>query len=113
MRALDRRRTGKMEYNENIDICSGRHGGAETSQEAFEGIRAGLPAARARVFSVIVGAGLIGLTSQEIADSLGVGVNVISGRVTELLKAGYVIDSGKRRKTRSGFNARVVVASDD
>jgi predicted transcriptional regulator len=52
-----------------------------------------------------------GLTSQEIADNLGVGVNVISGRPTELLKNGYVIDSGKRRKTRSGLNARVVVAA--
>jgi hypothetical protein len=75
-------------YNETLymDICSNRHNDNPESTAAFESIKAGLPTARAMVFEMIIEAGPGGLASQEITDNLGVGVNVISCRVTELFK---------------------------
>jgi transcription initiation factor IIE alpha subunit len=46
------------------------------------------------------------ITSDEYALRTNRGVNAVSGRFTSLSKAGLIIDSGKRRPTRTGSLAR-------
>ena len=62
---------------------------------------------RDEVLGLIRQAGPLGATLDEIAVRLGVGCNRVSGRLTELRKAGAIQDSGERRKTRTGSWARV------
>lgn len=64
------------------DICQNRHGGAETSQEAYS--KVDLTKARQEVFNAIQRRGATGATLHEIADDLDKPVNAISGRISEL-----------------------------
>jgi predicted transcriptional regulator len=50
------------------------------------------------VLAVIVRAGDVGATAKEVATALGVGLNEISGRCTELRAAGLVRKKGLRRE---------------
>ena len=47
-------------------------------------------------------------TTDELCVHFGATPNQISGRLTELKKMGYVKDTGEVRKTRTGFNAKVL-----
>lgn len=58
----------------------------------------------------IVAAGSYGVTLDELADRFGCEPNKISGRVTELKKAGLIVHTKARRKTRAGSTASVIVA---
>lgn len=64
---------------------------------------------RARVDSVIRAAGAEGCTDEEIQDYLGLNPSSERPRRLELVEARRVVDSGRRRKTRSGRNAIVWV----
>ena len=64
------------------DICEKKHGGAETSQEAYT--KVDLTKARQEVFEAIRKRGATGATLHEIAEELGRPVNAISGRISEL-----------------------------
>ena len=56
-----------------------------------------------------------GLTADEIAERLGVSFLSVRPRVSELKRAGFIQDSGKRRKARSGAGTEqaVYVSFDD
>lgn len=66
------------------DICANRHGGNAESEEAFRRLAPALPQQRALVLAKIREAGPEGMSCKEVAAALGVGMNVISGRFTEL-----------------------------
>jgi predicted ArsR family transcriptional regulator len=51
-------------------------------------------------------------TLDELAAELGVEPNRISGRLTELSKAGLIARTGQTRKTRTGAAAAVWAAAD-
>ncbi len=46
-------------------------------------------------------------TADAIADAFGVGLNRLSGRFSELNKAGKIERTGEKRKTRTGSEAAV------
>lgn len=65
----------------------------------------------ADVFELLRGAGSEGLTSEEVEQALGLRHQTASARIRELVQAGRVRDSGRRRQVRSGRWARVWVAT--
>lgn len=65
---------------------------------------------RARVWAHVERCGHHGATCDEIERDLGLTHQTASARVNELVKAGRLVDSDERRKTRSGRNATVWVA---
>lgn len=92
------------------DICAGRHGGADTSVQADKRVRKDKD--RQLILCYIRAAGSFGMTLDELSIVLEKEQSRISGRVTELrtVYPPSIVDSGKRRKTRSGSMARVYVA---
>jgi predicted transcriptional regulator len=79
------------------DITESRHGGNACSRDAYERIRGGLPAARRHILDLIEAAGAAGLTSKEIAEQTGRGLNTFSGRLSELKRDGLIRPTGERR----------------
>lgn len=94
------------------DICENRHGGNQESAEAF---RAGSATLRARqrfvIWAIAYEEGKRGVTTDEIAARLKTTPNVISGRMSELKRDGFLVPTNERRQTRMGRMARVFVAS--
>lgn len=80
------------------DICAARHGGSAESRAAFAAIAAVLSVARGRVLLVIAESGPNGCTAKEAADKLGVPLNTISGRFSELRKLRLIQKTGTRRE---------------
>jgi len=86
------------------DICRRKHGGADTSRLANARVQ------KERDRDVVLGwiqRMEAGATLDELAGILSVAPNRISGRLTELRKAGRIYDTGERRKTTTGSWARV------
>ena len=81
--------------SENTDITRNRHGGNPESIAAFEAIRNSLPQQRSTVLQWIEAAH-DGLTCKELAAAWGVGMNVISGRFSELKRDGLIAKRGTR-----------------
>ena len=77
------------------DITRNRHGGNPESEAAFEKIHRSLPRQRAEVLEAI-GSHQQGITCKEMADSWNVGMNVISGRFSELKRDNLIIKIGVR-----------------
>jgi hypothetical protein len=79
--------------------------GSSTSIAAAKAIEPVSGRLRKAVYEWIKGRGEQGGTDEEameaLAGSLGVGVNTIRPRRIELVQAGYVRDSGRKRPTRS------------
>lgn len=67
---------------------------------------------RRKVYDVIAGYGSIGVTDDYVEQRLGREHQSISARRRELVLGGFIVDSGMRRKTRSGKSATVWVAVD-
>jgi hypothetical protein len=84
-----------------------------TSQEAFESMLSELPPLRAKIYAMLVERGEMGATDEEM--QLGIPMNPSTQRPRrgELADAGFVIESDKVRKTKSGRNAIVWVAVTD
>lgn len=79
----------------DTDVCRSRHGGNPESEFAFLDLCNTLPRQRAEVLSAIRGvAG--GITCKELAAEWEVGMNEISGRFTELKRAGLISKIGVR-----------------
>lgn len=91
------------------DITSGKHGGAETSRQAFERIRPYLTRSQQRVLDVVKRRGPVGATCREIADELRCGMNAVSGRLTELRVRKKIVVS-LREPRRGGGQVWVVPA---
>ena len=90
------------------DICAGKHGGIETSDDANPAPES-KAAMRARIVAFLRRCGAEGATWAEISRALGLAYSN-SGRITELLASGDVVPNGQRRPTPSGCEARVIVA---
>ena len=76
----------------------------ETSLEAADAMADRAPILRARVVNVLATGDH---TADEVAAKLSESVLAIRPRVTELAKAGRIVDSEVRRKNASGRNAIV------
>lgn len=87
-----------------IDICAGNHGGNEQSRQANKRssrVRAEQPRA---VYNLLR---QYPKTMKEVAALMGAQLNRISGRASELLRGGYLKDTGIRRD-----GARVLAVTD-
>jgi hypothetical protein len=84
---------------------------SDTSQEAAGRIRGRAPELRGRVFRCILDARLDGRTCDEIEVLLNMPHQTASARVNELMVGTMIVDSGRRRLTRSKRKATVWVAA--
>jgi len=66
------------------DVTARKHGGNPESRAAFAKIEPTLSDQRERVYDAILKSRGEGLTCKELARTMGVGMNAISGRFTEL-----------------------------
>lgn len=99
------------------DPCERKHGGPETSVEAWRSLSSEDRAQqREAVFEYIRARGALGATTDECSEALGYEPHMISGRLFELWRAQRVfrlIGTPKaRRRTRTGRSAQVNVASE-
>jgi DNA-binding transcriptional ArsR family regulator len=92
------------------DVCRAHHGGDECSEEANESIHAEKSRIRQRVLDWLKGRGYIGGTSDEIEESTGMSHQTVSARLRELVILRLATKTDRRRKTRSGRNAWVIIA---
>ena len=76
----------------------------DTSKEAFAKYKAnvGLNAGQKKVYEFIKNSGQADMTRQEIAVGSGIGINVVTPRVRELLDLGSIIELPKRICKKSG-----------
>lgn len=93
------------------DITAGRHRGSPESEEAHERLRPSKAYLQAAVLDSLRRRGLYGATTEEIASELGLRVNSVSGRMTELRVAGLAVKTDRHRLTLSGCQAAVIVAT--
>lgn len=82
---------------------------SDTSKEAWQAIQGCAPRLRQIVYDHIAKCGERGATCQEAETALSLCHETTSARINELVRCGAVADSGKRRLTRSGRSARVLV----
>ena len=98
--AQDEAIAAEVEQGDLFDITRNFHGGADTSKEAHASVPKNVRAQqRQRVLSAVKPDGS---TCDEIEVSLGMSHQAASARITELSANGSIVDTGKRRKTRSG-----------
>ena len=88
----------KSYHGELFDVCAGKHGGNEQSEEAFESVRHVISAGKVAALSFIRSRGAYGATAQEYADRLGVPINKVSGRFSELKLLGRIEKTGVRNR---------------
>jgi hypothetical protein len=82
----------------------------DTRSEAAKRIQSRLPDLQRQVLSFIVGQDARGATDEEISTGLKMQPDTARARRVELMHAGLVQDSGKRRKTKSQRSASVWTA---
>lgn len=85
--------------------------GSDTSEAAAESIAGDVEALRAIVFSCICSAGERGRTCDAVERRLSMLHQTASARVRDLVLMGKIVDSGVRRRTRSGRKAVVWIAA--
>jgi hypothetical protein len=93
-----------------IDTMPVAAGTVDTSVEAAAAARESAAQNRRLILSLVTGAGLRGVTLDEVSAATGKPPNQISGRFTDLERLGLINRSGQRRKTRTGREAHVWVA---
>lgn len=91
------------------DICASRHQGADTSVEANKKVQKTKD--QELIYGYIYHAGRFGHTLDELSIMLHRNPNALSGRLTELVRAGKIVVSEERRLTRTGSHARVYKAA--
>lgn len=86
--------------------------GSDTSKDAAKSIVGKIAEQRTEVYRAIVRAGSNGLTWAEIVERIGCSPTA-NGRVTELSsgECPLIVDSGRRRATRTGRKAVVWIAA--
>jgi hypothetical protein len=85
------------------------HRSQRTSLEARDGILSLSAEMRRRVYNYIRGCGNLGSTDEEISTALGMQLQTVNPRRGELVNAGLVVKSDKRRATLAGRSAIVWV----
>ncbi len=93
--------------NPLYDVTANRHGGNAESAKALRVIASSKESSRQQVYEYALQRGLVGVTTDEVAEQFEVGCNAISGRLTELKALGLLVRTDVCRKTRSGCSARV------
>jgi predicted HTH transcriptional regulator len=85
----------------NTDITRNKHGGNAQSEIAFErATKSGkIFTDRRKVYEAIKESGSFGLSCRELANEMGVGMNNISGRFSELKKANKIKQIGSRQNS--------------
>lgn len=83
------------------------------AKDYAQGLRATRSKMRSLVFAFLVGRGAVGATDQEMQHGLGLHANSQAPRRVELVQAGVVKNSGRRRSTTSGHSAIVWVVRPD
>jgi hypothetical protein len=86
-------------------------GKRETSRLAALSVAETAPLQRSRVFEFIASKGEFGANRDEIAAALELPTQSVSPRVVELIRLGMIRETDRRRPTRSGRAAVVLVAS--
>jgi len=84
-------------------------GSVDTSREAAAAVETHAAATRRLVLQIVRGAGVRGVTCDEVSAATGRTPNQVSGRFTELARLGLILRSGQRRTTRAGSEAHVWV----
>ena len=85
------------------------HRGVDTSVAAAAFLAQGLGYLQAKAFRAIAESGARGLTTNEIAQKLGIDRGSIQPRTSELRAKGRIRDSGQRRQNANGKRAIVWV----
>jgi len=83
--------------------------GSDTSQTAAESIERRAPIMKRAVLDCIARGQGDGRTCDEVEAWLEMAHQTVSARIRDLVKSGTIVDSGQRRKTRSGRKATVYV----
>ena len=81
--------------------------GSDTSEGAAASVEEATPFLRGMVLAYVASRGDEGATCDEVESALDMRHQTASPRVNELAGRGFIVDSGRRRKTRSGRNAAV------
>lgn len=84
---------------------------SDTSREAAESMHEAAPSIRERIYSWIERRGRFGATADEVEAKSGIRNQTITARIRELELSERLTKTEDKRKTRSGRNARVYVAS--
>lgn len=84
------------------------HSPCDTSTEAAKALSPHLGKLQSIALAAIREHG--GLTTEQVSDKTGINPKAIEPRVSELKTKGLIVDSGKRRKNKSGKRAIVMVA---
>ncbi len=87
-------------------------GHSPTSREAAQEAQRNASVLRRKVFQFIHAQGADGATDDEVQFGLGLDGSTQRPRRVELVRSGAVLSSGQFRKTRSGRNAIVWIASE-
>lgn len=85
------------------------HNSTDTSTEAAKAIKGKANHLQEIVYCFIAARGPSGSTASEASEALGRWRDTVGPRLTELKEAGYVVDSGLRRKSPRGKNEIVWV----
>jgi hypothetical protein len=85
--------------------------GSDTSAAAADSIKHDAKHLRAACFVHVIGSGDVGMTCDEVEVAMRGRHQTISARIRELVCEGRIIDSGRRRATRSGRKAAVYIAT--
>ena len=96
---------------DDLDFTAAKHLGNECSNAAHESIKGTKSRTRDEVYHLIASAGWAGATREEVADAMGKATSAISGRATELIALGRIVESGRTRLTASGKAAGVLVVT--
>jgi hypothetical protein len=84
----------------------------DTSHQAAAVASLSAGAIRIRIYELVKAAGDDGMTVDQIRALMPpMAPSTLSARASDLIRDGYLIDSGRRRATRSGTKARVLVAA--
>ncbi len=86
------------------------HSGGATSIQAAFSMLEHAPAQRERVLRALRDAGWAGKTRDELQHELGISGDALRPRVWQLIKDGYVRETGGTRKTAAGRAAYILVA---
>jgi len=92
---------------EDLFRWSSEHPIADTSRSAFDSIKDKIGKRHATIMAYVDECQSYGATLDEICVGTGMLVQTASARVRELVQGLELIDTGKRRNTRSGKKARV------
>jgi hypothetical protein len=98
--------TGRCDVNDlfSVDVCERKHGGSDTSAEAYRKHSGIWPNDRMNILEFIRQDEL-GTTLADVAVMMGKEKNQVSGRISELKRMGFIIDTGRRRNGFAVYRA--------